>query len=605
MDSDGEYQVPSNVTRIARAIKPLGTDRHGEPIAQVIFYQNGVGTGSSSMYVKYVGGATGGGLAANIREAYSFICQNYNRGDEIFLLGFSRGAFTARSIASLIRAVGLLTSTGLESFYSIFEDWQNQNKKGWKSKYHDYPWPGHAPPVTSEAYQRKMLELELTRPGIPIKCVAVWDTVGGLGIPMVGLLPQLPSSDFSFVDTKVEPNVEYAFQALALDEHRRSYAPTVWERPEGQAMPRKLKQTWFPGVHSDIGGSYADTDLANVTLCWMVSQLDGLIDFELNYVWKQVRLGIERHEKALQEKEREEKKDEGHKVAAAAAAAVRAPPPTPRPWGLGRIHNSMTAFFRLGGSQVRTPGEYRESELADQHGTLYFMASKLGTRLSRHNTVVKPRLKNTGETFHSSVRIRMGKKGKGYDDKGLYDSSALEGWVMAGDVAEPDTPHQITLPGQAGAMKNVVWRKKVRKVRRGSGSPKRTSIDSVSQVGGDEDDQDDNAFETIAIPEDEMGTFERMVLQLWPEINKDFDAITPGGHGQEITKRSFTDPPHATGGYSGREELPPLPEVPMLRVDGAPPSRRRSVSSRAGDDGERSDGSDGHRERHPERADTY
>src|SRR5690349_4911975 len=81
MDSDGEYQVPSNVTRIARAIKPLGLDSHGAPIAQVIFYQNGVGTGSSSLYVKYVGGATGDGLAANIREAYSFICQNYNRGD--------------------------------------------------------------------------------------------------------------------------------------------------------------------------------------------------------------------------------------------------------------------------------------------------------------------------------------------------------------------------------------------------------------------------------------------------------------------------------------------------------------------------------------------
>lgn len=590
MDSDSTPQIPSNVTRIARAIKPLGLDAAGEPIAQVVFYQNGVGTGTSSLYVKYVGGATGDGLAGNIREAYSFICQNYTDGDEIFLIGFSRGAFTARSIASLIRAVGLLTPTGLESFYSIFEDWQHGGQKGWRTSYPESPWKGHVPPVTAEAYQRRMLELELTRPRIPIKAVAVWDTVGGLGIPMIGLLPQVPSSDFSFVDTKVEMNVEYAFQALALDEHRRSYSPTVWERPEGQRLPKVLKQCWFPGVHSDIGGSYADTDLANVTLCWMVSQLDGLIDFELNYVWKQVRLGIEMHEK--------EKKEKEHDNRAAGTEVFSVP--APRPWGLGKIHNSMTLFFRLGGSQVRTPGEYRKSELAEQHGTLYFMASKIGSKLFRGGSVQRPRLKDTGETMHSSVRIRMGKKGKGYDDKGMYDSSALEGWVMAGDVAEPDTPHQMTLPGQAGAMKNVVWRKKVRRSSRSSASSKgRKSLDSGSH-GSDEDDQNESGFETIAIPEDVMGAFERMVLQLWPEINNEFDAITPGGHGQEITKRSLTDPPHATNGKI--EALPPVPEVPTLRVDGAPPSRRRSVSSRAGDD---ETGENDHEERHPERAETY
>ena len=241
------------------------------------------------------------GLADHIREAYSFICLNYEDGDEIFLLGFSRGAFTARSISSLIRAIGLLTPKGLQDFIQIFEDWQFQLKDGWKTSYPTKPWPGHKPPVLGEDYQRQLVRHELSRPNIPIKCVAVWDTVGGLGIPLIGLLSQPPSKDFAFVDTKVERNIEYAFQALALDEHRRSYAPTIWEKPKGQEWPKLLKQTWFPGVHSDIGGSYPDTDLANLTLCWMVSQLDGLIEFEHDYIWKQVRLSIEWHEEQKKE----------------------------------------------------------------------------------------------------------------------------------------------------------------------------------------------------------------------------------------------------------------------------------------------------------------
>ena len=361
MDSDGGVQVPSNVTQISRAIKPWGIDKQGNHIQQLIFYQNGVGTGSKSLYVKYVGGATGDGLADNIREAYAFICLNYVAGDEIIILGFSRGAFTARSISSLIRALGLLTIAGMEYFVPIVEDWQFQLKDGWKTKYPEKPWPGHVPPVTAPEYHRKLLELEYTRPNIPIKAVAVWDTVGGLGIPMIGLFPQPPSTDFSFVDTKVEPNIEHAFQALALDEHRRPYAPTIWHKPAGQKWPKTLKQCWFPGVHSDIGGSYPDTDLANLTLSWMVNQLDPLIEFERDYVWRQVRFSIERHEKEIGKL----KESGSHQ-----------PIPKLRPWGLGKIHNSMTPFFRLAGSKVRTPGEYCKPLRASEHGTVWWIIKR-------------------------------------------------------------------------------------------------------------------------------------------------------------------------------------------------------------------------------------
>jgi uncharacterized protein (DUF2235 family) len=513
MDSDGDVQVPSNVTRIARAIKPWGLDKDGNQIPQLIFYQNGVGTGSKSLWVKYVGGATGDGLADNIREAYAFICLNYVPGDEIIIIGFSRGAFTARSISSLIRALGLLTTQGMEHFIPIVEDWQFQLKDGWKTKHALKPWPGHAPPVHAPDYQRKLLELELTRPDIPIKAVAVWDTIGGLGIPMIGLLPQPPSTDFSFVDTKVERNIEHAFQALALDERRRTYAPTIWEKPAGQRWPTTLKQCWFPGVHSDIGGSYSDTDLANLTLCWMVSQLDPFIAFEHDYVWRQVRLGME-----LYERELEQMKESG---------SAHTPPLKLRPWGLGKIHNSMSFFFRLGGSKVRTPGEYCEPKRASEHGTAWYVIKRSAYHLTLHlgwKEKVMPRLTNTNETIHASVRIRMGKKGLGYDDKGLYDSEALKGWTMVGEESNPHTPHQMSMPGEPGALKHVRWRKAIKR---------------KDEKTGEETE------ETLIMQEDEMGQFEKMILQLWPDIKEEFNRVLPGGHRQSVA-RAVTYPARST-----------------------------------------------------------
>lgn len=97
---------------------------------QIVYYQAGVGTGNS-IWDHLVGGGTGAGLSEHIREAYSFLANNYQRGDEIFLIGFSRGAFTARSIAGLIASIGLLTKRGLPHFYEVFKDWENQDKSSY------------------------------------------------------------------------------------------------------------------------------------------------------------------------------------------------------------------------------------------------------------------------------------------------------------------------------------------------------------------------------------------------------------------------------------------------------------------------------------------
>ena len=552
MDSDGDYQTPSNVTRIARAIPPVGiVDKSitpNQPITQVVFYQNGIGTGSPSLYDRVIGGATGEGLAEHIREAYSFICLNYNDGDEIFLLGFSRGAFTARSISSLINAAGLLTATGLEYFVQVFEDWEFQQKPGFKTRWPDLPFKSHKPPVGPD-YQQKLLEKKLTRPNIKIKCVAVWDTVGGLGIPMIGLLPQPPSRDFAFVDTRVESNIEYAFQALALDEHRRSFSPTIWDSPHVEPNDLKqLKQCWFPGVHSDIGGSYDDRALANLTLAWMVSLLDPILTINHGYIMDLIKPPQEggvhlvgRHQTF--------KKD-------GSMGTVQNTTLHPRPWGLGKIHDSMSLLFKLGGSRTRTPGEYREQELASQHGVLFWMAWKIFHHFSKSfedKQHALPQLMQTNETIHSSVRIRMGKDGLGYNDTGNYDSEALQGWVMHGMETNPDTPIAVNTPGQVGKMKNVVWKKKVypeKEIEAASADGlQRGKVEILRKAGKTDTDE---------LPEEPLGPFERRILQMWPEIMHDFDTIVPGRHQQSVSRAHTTPAESHVGGNGVRMSDNPL-----------------------------------------------
>lgn len=125
----GHTATPSNVTRISRAIKAL--DSHGCP--QIVYYQRGLGTGWT-LDDQILGGALGLGLGENIREGYEFIANNYAMRDVIVLIGFSRGAFTARSIGGMICSLGLLTKEGLSFFYEVFEDWEHTGLKNYKTK---------------------------------------------------------------------------------------------------------------------------------------------------------------------------------------------------------------------------------------------------------------------------------------------------------------------------------------------------------------------------------------------------------------------------------------------------------------------------------------
>jgi uncharacterized protein (DUF2235 family) len=144
-------QVPTNVTRISRALRKTGLD--GKP--QVIYYHSGVGSGSNIIDA-VAGGLLGVGISNNIGEVYSFIAANYKPGDEIILVGFSRGAFTARSVAGMINDIGLLTRDGMDSFYPIFKDQENFKNKGYHDEFPDIPFSNKpkGPDAATEYKQR-------------------------------------------------------------------------------------------------------------------------------------------------------------------------------------------------------------------------------------------------------------------------------------------------------------------------------------------------------------------------------------------------------------------------------------------------------------------
>ena len=388
--SSGELQPPSNVSRISWAMK--NTSRDGIP--QIVHYQAGVGSMGGAV-ARFVGGAVGAGLKENVREAYSYLSINYRQGDEIFLIGFSRGAFTARSAGGMIGDLGLLTKEGLASFSEIFEDYQHRNDPRYVSKWPNVPFPDK-PPFEDPKYVTELERRGLTQLRVPIKAICVWDTVGSLGVPRIPWLERLGlqtrrMKDYSFYDTTLYDGIENAFQALALDEHRAPFSPALWEKPRNSRT--NLKQVWFPGVHSNIGGGYDDQDIANITLAWMISRLEPFIDFRPDYI------------QSVYQSNKEYYRSSGQKT---------------RWWSFGEIHNSVTAIYTAAGTKTRTPGNYFRTDPLN------------GRPTSKH-------LKNTNEYIHASVRSRLGLGGPGSQDRGVYQPKALQDWTFGPDDKDTDS----------------------------------------------------------------------------------------------------------------------------------------------------------------------
>jgi len=246
-EEDIEKDFPTNVLRLARSIKPSSGS-----LKQHVFYDWGLG----SYHSKVSAGATGRGIHKNIVDGYRYIVQNYASGDKIFLFGFSRGAYTVRALCGLINNCGIPKRPDAKYIAQAWRIYKSASKTN--------------RPDGDDTKEFRASHCHQSR---NVHFVGVWDTVGSLGIPF-SLMGMFKGKD-EFYDTKMGSNVSFARHALAIDEQRQDFEPTVWTPRPGV----NLKQIWFAGSHADVGGScgpdkHTGLIAADAPLEWVLSEAE-------------------------------------------------------------------------------------------------------------------------------------------------------------------------------------------------------------------------------------------------------------------------------------------------------------------------------------------
>lgn len=279
-----ESAYPTNVQKLARAIPGLGDDG----VSQVVFYLEGVGTGrGTGTFAKKIdrlgGGMFGWGLLQNVVEAYKNLMFNYRPGDEIYIFGFSRGAHTARSLAGMIRSVGILDRDRIHMLPEAIKRYQNRGDSGHPDAPDNcaFRWENSRCVTTGSAEREwRMLhhpEADL-RQTIPLKItyLGVWDTVGAMGVPSFLWISKLFNKKYTFHDFALSSSVASARHAIAIDERRATFPDAPWDNLDelnSRYRDRAVlpyQQLWFPGDHGSIGGGGDITGLSDEALRWVV-----------------------------------------------------------------------------------------------------------------------------------------------------------------------------------------------------------------------------------------------------------------------------------------------------------------------------------------------
>jgi len=293
---DQGVAAPTNVAKLALAL----ADEDDAGNAQLFYYQAGVGTRRRE---RLLGGGFGVGLSRNVQECYRFLVDNYERGDKLYFFGFSRGAFTARSTVGLVRNSGILRPGNRARIKEAYALYRNPDKDS------------EPKGIAAELFRRTYSHSE-----VYVDFVGVWDTVGALGIPIDGFRPPILSRRWTFHDTTLSRYVLNAYHAIAIDERRRPFRPTIWVKKD-DAKDQTLEQVWFAGVHCDVGGGYRDPGLSEIPLLWMTEKARGC-----GLAFKPDHLVV---------------KETGFDPEARRAGISAAPD-----YGAG-LHNSRTRFYRL------------------------------------------------------------------------------------------------------------------------------------------------------------------------------------------------------------------------------------------------------------------
>jgi uncharacterized protein (DUF2235 family) len=249
-DGDGPWPQ-TNVAKLHSAILPR--DRKG--VRQLVRYIAGMAT-TEGLRFSFLRGAVGLEVGTRIKLAYQFLRDVYEPGDEIYLFGFSRGAYDARSLASFVTLFGIAQAHGDFSF-----------DEAWKL----YRQSDHKRDVDTLA----RLSAACHYP-VPIRCIGVWDTVGNIGNPFSGAARI--SRSLAFHDMRLHDTIDVALHALSIDETRGPFRPTLFTLAEGTTLAahQHVEQTWFAGTHADVGGGWPESELSDIALLWMAERVTAL-----------------------------------------------------------------------------------------------------------------------------------------------------------------------------------------------------------------------------------------------------------------------------------------------------------------------------------------
>lgn len=269
---DGTRNTSGDNTNVWR-LKALCADRSTDGLQQMAYYNTGVGTRFGE---KVRGAALGYGLNKLVSDAYEWLIDNYNAEDEIFIFGFSRGAYTARSLAGFIAICGLLrpgSPLGVNQLYDRYRT-GDEDRTIWKLLQIAR---GEIKGVLS--FEEEWMVKHSA--AVKIKLVAIFDTVGALGMAAFNI-PGLSASTYEYLHTGLRRPIQHGFHVLAIDEHRRKFTPTIWtiRTPPGEDVAKRMasraiesvEQRWFVGAHANVGGGYPSDLLAQVPLRWIMSK---------------------------------------------------------------------------------------------------------------------------------------------------------------------------------------------------------------------------------------------------------------------------------------------------------------------------------------------
>jgi hypothetical protein len=258
----------TNVFKLFEAIDLVGHHTRPQLTPQIAFYDDGVGT-EDFKPVKVFAGITGYGLSRNVKHLYKALCRVYDPGDAIYMFGFSRGAFTVRTLAGLVGTCGVLDVGKLDTAYSL-QVAVSAAYKTYRRKYRTALATlllGKPRPEGIASFR----EAHCLEGSVPIEFIGVWDTVDAVGLPFhLSDVVNKVLYRFKFPDRTLSKDVKKACHALAIDEERHSFHPLLWD--EQQEVPGRIEQVWFAGAHSNVGGGYPKQGMSLVPLDWMMAK---------------------------------------------------------------------------------------------------------------------------------------------------------------------------------------------------------------------------------------------------------------------------------------------------------------------------------------------